>query len=77
MLKKKGWFKYVKHFISPKKLTFAILFFQGGSNSHNGGINGVTVVNGGPPNLPTADTAEPDNEKWWWVCCLEFCFCLL
>lgn len=20
---------------------------------------------------------EPDNEKWWWVCCLEFCFCLL
>jgi len=38
----------------------------------NGGLNGHT-------NMGTqlfGDT-EPENEKWWWVCCLEFCFCLL
>ena len=59
------------------------LFNHNNHASHNGaagGINGVTVVNGGPPNLqsgPLADSGETDNEKWWWVCCLEFCFCLL
>lgn len=25
----------------------------------------------------TFGESEQDNEKWWWVCCLEFCFCLL
>jgi len=38
----------------------------------NGGLNGHA-------NMGTqlfGDT-EPENEKWWWVCCLEFCFCLL
>ena len=40
--------------------------------------NGVTVVNGQPPSsLEPGYAAEQENEKWWWVCCLEFCFCLL
>jgi len=39
----------------------------------NGNVNGVALVNGQPP----ASEVEADNEKWWWVCCLEFCFCLL
>jgi len=38
----------------------------------NGGLNGH--VNMGTQLF--GDT-EPENEKWWWVCCLEFCFCLL
>uniref|UniRef100_A0A0K2T9W1 Uncharacterized protein n=1 Tax=Lepeophtheirus salmonis TaxID=72036 RepID=A0A0K2T9W1_LEPSM len=43
-----------------------------GSLQQQNGINGVAIVNGQPP-LET----EPDNDKWWWICCLEFCFCLL
>ena len=45
-----------------------------GSNSttSNSAVNGVTVLNGQTPY-----ESDPDNEKWWWVCCLEFCFCLL
>ena len=40
--------------------------------------NGVTVVNGqAPGSMEPGYAAEQDNEKWWWVCCLEFCFCLL
>ena len=23
------------------------------------------------------DYNTKEDEKWWWVCCLEFCFCLL
>ncbi|TRY62631.1 hypothetical protein TCAL_16653 [Tigriopus californicus] len=42
--------------------------------SSNGSIanGGVTVLNGQTPY-----ETDPDHEKWWWVCCLEFCFCLL
>jgi len=40
----------------------------------NGGLNGHTNQNQGTQLF--GDT-EPENEKWWWVCCLEFCFCLL
>ena len=46
--------------------------FQNGS-----AINGVTVLNGQPPSLSAPYEGDVDNEKWWWVCCLEFCFCLL
>ena len=47
--------------------------FQNGS-----AINGVTVLNGQPPSSLSAPyEGDVDNEKWWWVCCLEFCFCLL
>ena len=35
-------------------------------------VNGVTLLNGQAP-----FESDPDSEKWWWVCCLEFCFCLL
>lgn len=51
--------------------------------AHQNGMNGVTVVqNGAPPTAPLNPSTElnfsdPENEKWWWVCCLEFCFCLL
>ena len=53
---------------------------DGTGNSGGGGnmANGVTVVNGQPPvALEPGYAAEQENEKWWWVCCLEFCFCLL
>ncbi len=41
-------------------------------------INGVTVLNGQPASSLSAPyESDVDNEKWWWVCCLEFCFCLL
>lgn len=40
----------------------------------NGGLNGHANTNMGTQLF--GDT-EPENEKWWWVCCLEFCFCLL
>ena len=46
--------------------------FQNGS-----AINGVTVLNGQPSSLSAPYEGDIDNEKWWWVCCLEFCFCLL
>ena len=46
--------------------------FQNGS-----AINGVTVLNGQPASLSAPYEGDVDNEKWWWVCCLEFCFCLL
>ena len=52
----------------------------GGGNTPSGNIsaNGVTVVNGQTPAaLEPGYAAEQENEKWWWVCCLEFCFCLL
>ena len=49
-----------------------LLTFQNGS-----AINGVTVLNGQPPSLSAPYEGDVDNEKWWWVCCLEFCFCLL
>lgn len=42
------------------------------STTANSAVNGVTVLNGQTPY-----ESDPDNEKWWWVCCLEFCFCLL
>ena len=42
------------------------------STTSNSAVNGVTVLNGQTPY-----ESDPDNEKWWWVCCLEFCFCLL
>jgi len=38
----------------------------------NGGLNGHTNMAHGTQLF--GDT-EPENEKWWWVCCLEFCFC--
>jgi len=53
---------------------------SGGGITPGGNIsaNGVTVVNGQPPvALEPGYAAEQENEKWWWVCCLEFCFCLL
>jgi hypothetical protein len=34
--------------------------------------NGVSTVS--PQEL---DFYTKEDEKWWWVCCLEFCFCLL
>lgn len=41
----------------------------------NGSLNGhANSMNSGAQLF--GDT-EPENEKWWWVCCLEFCFCLL
>ncbi len=44
----------------------------------NGGVataaNGVTVLNGSQTPIYKPDN---DPEKGWWVCCLEFCFCLL
>lgn len=40
----------------------------------NGGLNGHATNMSGAQLF--GDT-EPENEKWWWVCCLEFCFCLL
>lgn len=39
----------------------------------NGGLNGHTNIQG----TQLFGDTEPENEKWWWVCCLEFCFCLL
>ncbi|XP_023334754.1 uncharacterized protein LOC111706185 isoform X2 [Eurytemora carolleeae] len=34
--------------------------------------NGVALITPQEPELYTKE-----DEKWWWVCCLEFCFCLL
>ena len=59
---------------------------NGLASSASSAANGVTVLNGGGQHgslqmsggshsLPYETDA--DNEKWWWVCCLEFCFCLL
>jgi len=36
--------------------------------------NGVPTAS--PQELEFAAKLQED-EKWWWVCCLEFCFCLL
>jgi len=41
----------------------------------NGGLNGHT--NHAHQAAQLFGDTEPENEKWWWVCCLEFCFCLL
>jgi len=42
----------------------------------NGGLNGHSNHAHQQATQLFGDT-EPENEKWWWVCCLEFCFCLL
>jgi len=34
--------------------------------------NGVAVVS-----QQELEFNTKEDEKWWWVCCLEFCFCLL
>ena len=34
--------------------------------------NGVALVT-----QQELDYNTKEDEKWWWVCCLEFCFCLL
>jgi len=34
--------------------------------------NGVAIVS-----QQELDFNTKEDEKWWWVCCLEFCFCLL
>jgi len=43
------------------------LVSNGSLNGHANSMSGAQLF---------GDT-EPENEKWWWVCCLEFCFCLL
>jgi len=56
----------------------------------SGVVEGVGAGTATPPGRPQEETNgvavvtqqelefnTKEDEKWWWVCCLEFCFCLL
>jgi hypothetical protein len=60
------------------------------SGGVEGGAGAAGTATASPPGRPHEETNgvavvsqqelefnTKEDEKWWWVCCLEFCFCLL